>query len=314
MIRRGPLIWALALIAVGVVLLLQNTGAIPDTVSIWPIVLIAVGVALFIESLAAGRARGGVVVPILLVALGVWFVLQDTGAVTSSASFWPVVLIAIGVGVLLEALPGRRGETGGTDVSIPADGAREASVDLQHGAGRLRVGPLGVGSTEVLTGRLAGRVDRRDRRDGGRVEVVLRQIWRGGRGRRWRSLDWDVRLSPDIPIDLEVRTGASDVDLDLAPLRVPNLRVETGASGVSVTLPARGRTAARVAAGAANVELRVPPGVAARIRSSIGLAGLHVDRQRFPQADGGFASPEFDEAEDRVEISLEGGAASFSVR
>lgn len=314
MIRRGPLIWALALIAVGVVLLLQNTGAIPDTVSIWPIVLIAVGVALLFESLATGRARGGVVVPILLIALGVWFVLQDTGAVTSGASFWPVVLIALGVGILFEALPGSRGDVRATEVSIPADGARAASVDLRHGAGRLRVGPLGVGSGDLLRGHLAGHVDQRDRRDGGRVEVTLRQARRGRRGGRWRSLDWDVRLSPDLPLDLEVRTGASDVELDLAPLSVPNLRVETGASGVSVTLPAHGRTAARVAAGAANVELRVPPGVAARIRSSIGLAGLHVDRERFPQTEGGFASPGFDTAEDRVEISLEGGAANFSVR
>lgn len=315
MIRRGPLVWALGLIAVGVVLLLQNTGVIADTVSIWPIVLIAVGAALLLESFAGHRARGGFLVPLVLVGLGVWFLLQDTGALRSGASLWPVILIAVGAGILLEAIPRRSGEPRVTEISIPADGAVGAAVSLQHGAGRLRVSALAGGPGPLLAGTLAGEIDRRDRRHGDRLEIDLRQAWPTRRRGRWGSLDWEVRLSPGVPVDLEVKSGGSNVDLDLGPLRVPNLRLSTGASSVTVALPARGRTTGTISAGAAKVDLRVPPGVAGRIRSSLGLASLDVDRGRFPQTDGGaFASADFDTAEDRVDIALEGGAASFSVR
>jgi hypothetical protein len=57
--RNRSILWALLLIAIGVVLLLRNSGTIAEDVRIWPILLMAVGAWLLIERLAFGTRWGG---------------------------------------------------------------------------------------------------------------------------------------------------------------------------------------------------------------------------------------------------------------
>ena len=69
----------------------------------------------------------------------------------------------------------------------------------------------------------------------------------------------------------------------------------------------------RIEAGAAQVNVQVPEGVAARIRSQVGLGSTRVDEQRFPKTSDGWASPGFETAEHRAEIRVQGGLGSFRV-
>jgi hypothetical protein len=57
----------------------------------------------------------------------------------------------------------------------------------------------------------------------------------------------------------------------------------------------------------------VPPGVAARIRGSMGVGTLSVDQSRFPRRDGGYESADFETAVNRVELDVEGGVGSVEV-
>ena len=313
--RRAPIVWGLGLIAAGAALLLRSLGLIPQDVHVWPILLIVLGLAWLAADLAFAPWPGSVALPALLTLAGVFYLLRDTGTIPESVSFWPVVLIALGLAVVAGALPRHgRHETAEVD-TIGLSGASSASVRLAHGAGRLRVGPC-ADPGALLRGSFVGGVERRERRRDDRVEIELRPRW--GRP-RWRpggrGFDWTVELNPAIPTALRVEGGASEIVLDLAALRVPELRVEIGASRVEIAAPARGRTEAHVQAGAARITVVVPPGVAARVRTKgIGLSSVNVDRGRFPPADGGYASPGFDEAADRLDLTLEGGVAGFEVR
>lgn len=310
--RRSGVLWGLALVAVGVTILLQNLGTIPNGVSWWPIALVVVGLAMLVE--ATRVPWGGFVVPMVLIAIGAWLLLRDAGAVRHDVSVWPAVLIAVGAGILLEAVPRRRrGGPRRTSVEVPLRGAAEARVELQHGAGRLRVGAT-PDPAVLLRAAAAGDVERRERLRDGRLEVTLRQRWRGGWPSRWGPLDWSVDLTTAVPVALHVRGGAADSSIDLSEVRLTELVVETGASRTEIGLPRTGRCRVWIKAGAANVLVRVPKGVAARITTSVGLAAIDVDPARFPPGPGGYASPDFEAAEDRAEIRLEGGAASFSVR
>ena len=68
-------------------------------------------------------------------------------------------------------------------------------------------------------------------------------------------------------------------------------------------------------AGAASLRFLVPAGVAARIRSSMGLGSTDIDGLRFPKdASGVWVSPDWATAEHRVEFDLRGGVGSVSVR
>jgi hypothetical protein len=116
------------------------------------------------------------------------------------------------------------------------------------------------------------------------------------------------------PLRLEVETGACQMDLDLTSLLVRDLRIATGASSTLVRMPtAAGETRARVSAGAAEVKVRIPPGVAARIRVPTSLGEVKVDQSRFPGGSGSFESPDYAEARNKVDLSIEIGAASVDV-
>jgi hypothetical protein len=70
-----------------------------------------------------------------------------------------------------------------------------------------------------------------------------------------------------------------------------------------------------VQAGAAALTVEIPPGVAARIRTGGGgLSSIAVDEARFPPAAGGYASPGYDQASDRVELTVQAGLASVEIR
>jgi hypothetical protein len=255
----------------------------------------------------------------ILILIGVLLLANTLTQIDIGRYFWPLLLILLGLWVLWGVFRAPRTlET--EEATIPLAGARDARVRVRHGAGRLRVGS-GAGLDELLSGSFGGGLEQQVKRTGDTLDVELKMrvsaahftfpwMW-GPRS----TLDWTVDLNEEIPLSLDVETGASDNTLDLADLRVTDLRLQTGASATKITLPASaGRTQARISSGAASVQVRVPEGVAARIKVSSGMADIQVDKSRFPRAGGVYQSEDYDAAENKVDISIETGVGSVSVR
>lgn len=233
--------------------------------------------------------------------------------------FWPVLLIAVGVLVVLGAT-WRKGEAVREQAAIALEGATEASVRIRHGAGRLLVG-AGAAPSTLVSGSFGGGLEADRRRDGSRLTVDMRVKnrdlshvvlpWtRGTVG----ALDWDLVLNGSIPLSLELETGASETRLSLTDLQVRDLRVSTGASSTTVDLPARaGMTRVRIESGAAAAKLRVPQGVAAHVTVRGALAGIRVDESRFHKSGDTYRSPDWETAQNRVEILVETGVGSVEV-
>ena len=233
--------------------------------------------------------------------------------------FWPLLLIAVGVLIVMGA-SWRRGEAVREQAAVALDGAQEAAVRVRHGAGKLSIG-AGTAPGDLLSGSFGGGLDALKSRDGGRLAVEMRVKdrdvthyvfpWtRGNIG----VLDWDFVLNTAVPLTLALETGASESRLLLTDLQVRELSVSTGASSTIVDLPARaGMTRVRVESGAASVKLRVPAGVAASISIRGALAGIHVDTSRFPKVGDSYRSADYDSAANRVEISVETGVGSIEI-
>ncbi len=125
---------------------------------------------------------------------------------------------------------------------------------------------------------------------------------------------WRYRLSQEVPVTVEIESGASKQDVNLKEVQATRIELETGASATDLTLPARGASFLDVEAGAASVNIRVPEATAARIRVKEGVTALHVDRNRFPETGTGFyQSPNFESAQDRAEITVEAGMGSITI-
>jgi hypothetical protein len=312
MTGRRSILWALLLIAIGVFLLLREADVIPRDVAWWPILVFGLGVWLLVERVWTGDGGADFVLPLVLIAIGVIFFLQQSDVVRDDVALWPIVLIAIGIGIVLSALPlGRRSPSTGR-ASVPLGGASAGRVTVKHGAGRLRIRSTHDPAV-LVDGSFAGGVEPRARRVGDELEVTLeRRSWApwGGRG----PLDWEVGISRQVPVSLQVDAGANRAELDLSDLTVPDLRVNTGASETTITMPSRGRTRALVACGAASVRIRVPDRTPARVVVRAGLMTVRVDESRFPRSADGYRSADFEESGDGVDLTVEGGAASLEVR
>lgn len=223
--------------------------------------------------------------------------------------FWPLLLIGFGAWVLLRVF--MRGNVETESASIELQGASEARLRINHGAGELRLHG-GASSSELLHGTFGGGVDHNASRNGDRLEVRLRpanDFFTFPFGSR-DQFDWDVFLNPTIPTALDMNLGANKSEIDLRDLAITNIRLKAGASDTVITLPARGRLKADFEIGAAALTLIVPDGVAIRARASIGAGDFKMDRSRFPSDE----SPDFASAPNAVDIHVKGGAASIRIK
>ncbi len=224
--------------------------------------------------------------------------------------FWPVLLIGMGFWVVASVF--LRKELIAESASIDLQGAREANIRIDHGAGEFCMHG-GASGNELLHGTFTGGLDSKASRDGDRLEVRLRPVNDffpvpsfGFNDQR----DWDVSFNPDIPARLEMNLGANKSTIDLSDLSITDIKLKSGASETSITLPARGRLNADFEIGAASLTIIVPDGVAIRARAAIGAGDFSVDRSRFPSNE----SPDYSSAQSAVDINVKGGAASVRIK
>lgn len=282
----------LILVFVGVVFLLQTLGVVPWEVwgvlwRFWPVTLILVGI-----NILWGRRS-----PWLMLAVG--------GA---------VLLGVIGAAVWIQESPPLPGVT--TAYSQPLQGVERAEVEIDFGAGELVITSLPTTSSNLVEGE-------------GRPEVTQDFHLRDGTGVLrlsvpGRRVDWPFReggfrleaaLNPNIPLELTLKAGASNAQVDLTDLKITRLRIDMGASRLNLLLPSgAGATEAVVKAGAADVTITIPQGVAARITESTGLGFFHVDTSRFPKKGEAYESPGFASAANRVDLRVESGVARVDIR
>jgi hypothetical protein len=302
----GPTI----LIGLGLLFLAQNFGWISGDFWLniwrfWPVLLVAAGIELIL-----GRSNWGSAIAVLVLVLAV-------GAIVAW-SVWLGPRVFRGDGVWAGGAAG----VAATERLVEEIGnARQATITLNHGAGRLIVGALPTTSPSLLEADLAHgentTIERQINRSNDQVQVSLRGRTVGSRifgGDPLRD-NWTLNLSPQAATDLRVTTGASDLNLNLRDLKVTRLDVNAGASSVNIVLPAAaGHTDAVIQAGMASVDVTVPEGVAARIRVRQGISGSNVDATRFPRVGEYYQSPGYETAANRVNLNVETGISSLNVR
>ena len=112
--------------------------------------------------------------------------------------------------------------------------ADEAALDVhvRYGAGRLLIGPSTAGGELYRVGLHydSDLFDPITEYATGRLEVGVEGTGRSIRLRNNEAGELDLRLSPDVPLDLDLDFGAVEADIELGGLRIREVSVETGAS------------------------------------------------------------------------------------
>lgn len=322
---RGSLIGPVVLITIGVIFLLSNLGTLsgdPWTIilNLWPLVLIAIGLDGIVR-------RHGLAGPTFMIGLGLVFLLHNFGLLALNVwdlllRLWPILLIAIGLDIVF----GRRSIWGailalvlmlvilagvllyfGSDIAADQFAGQEVSQSLDEISKAVlsikpAVGSLNVDKSSAPTRLVDGVIHR------WRGETVhqdysisngigtftlhsegLNMIYPTSSQFHW---SWDLGVSPEIPMDLDVEMGAGEIQLNLSGLQVSNLEVSLGVGKTTVVLPAFGEGEAEISGAVGEMFIIVPSDIAVRIQSDIGLANIRVPND-YVREDDIYTSPDY---------------------
>jgi hypothetical protein len=129
--------------------------------------------------------------------------------------------------------------------SIPLDGAEPIAVDILFGAGELEIAS---GDPEQLfSGRFLYNVEEWEPKithsDG---KLIIQQGDGDDESWGWPSEDaarneWELAFSPEVPLEMDIKTGAGQGDLDFTDLQIEKLDIDLGAGDFSVQFNAPNR-------------------------------------------------------------------------
>jgi len=284
----GVPVWGIFLLFSGVVLLLQTLGILPWGLwgilwRFWPVLIIIIGLG------------------ILLRRYNVWLV---------SLLILAVLGACLGIAVWQYGLSSPPG-TVTKSYAEPLGDIKRAQIDVDFTAGFVTIGSLPSGSpnfveatSEVDNVEESMNVDFHRQGSEGRLYLRTDRVdWRlWGEGR----IGWEVNFTRSIPLALNIKSAASNMELDLSKLKVTELRLDVDAGNYRVTVPSSaGTTNIEVEADVANMEVNIPDGVAARIQADTGLGAFIVDTTRFPKQGDYYISDNFDTAQNRVYLEID---------
>jgi hypothetical protein len=296
------------------------------------------------------RRRHGLVGPIILIAIGLIFLLENLGLLGVNAwelifRLWPVILIAVGleilvgrrsmlasivvliitvgiIGVALYFMPVRApfGQSFSSEtIDQPLDGAKSANIQVDFGTGSLKIGALSdsaaliQGSASLSSGEQLTRSFQLSG-DTAFYKLGTRNVNAGpffpSSG---ANGSWNLNVNRDIPTQLTVNGGVGNSELDLSQLRVTNLNARLGVGKATITMPAAGRVTANVNGGVGDVEVVIPVGTEARIQADAGLGGVNVPSSYQHQGNV-YTSPGYDAADNRVDLTVKGGVGRVSIQ
>ena len=344
--RQFSFFWPFLLIAVGVILILSNIGAIPEggwalILRLWPVLFIIGG----LDELFRRQGWAGAV---LMIGLGTVLLLGnlgylDMGAFELLLRLWPIFLIALGLDILFRgssvwvsilggvvalalvgvvvwfAFTAPVGAAGNVQaINQELGNATQAEVLIDPAVGNLNIAAA-QGEEDLISGQINlarnQRIDDEYRISNGNARYAISSegdpvfIPFAGFG---LNMLWDLDLSPAVPLDLRTDMGIGRQEVNLSGLNVTGLVVETGVGTTLVILPAEGPLDARVKTSLGSTVIRVPQGTSVRINVDTGIAAVNFPND-FRRVNDTILSPGASESEADLLVFAENPLGSLSI-
>jgi len=301
MYRNRGLLFPLVLIAIGVIVLLVNTGVLsPEAVQrlgdLWPLLLVILGLQLILNHTMPRQQA-------TLIGLGAAAV---------------IVVAAVAYATLAPAAPLG---TQHFDSSERLGGLSAATVDVNYSAASIEVQAGSLGDSlyqahvdypgdenppTISLDQVSGTLEIRDNSNFSPFHLF-------GSNRRHVM----VTLTDRIPWTIQVGGGTANLRLDLRHLELSKLQVSGGANQLDGQLPSpKGTVVIDVSGGASNVTLQAPAHSDWRVAISGGVSAVTINGSSSGNLGGNFQqqSPGYDAATNRFDIEISGGASHIDFR
>jgi hypothetical protein len=259
------------------------------------------------------------IIGIFLILAGAVLLIDQMGildqlGINLGAILLPLLLILVGIWVLVSVFA-NRGRERTEQLTIQREGINQAEVRINLGAGRININASDQTGL-LLDGKFGGGVVLHDKTSGDSRTILLDSpgdvIWHFPMN---SGFNWDIALCTEIPINLDIKTGAGEAFLDLERFNLSALHLQTGAGAVRVTFPSHpGLLHANIRTGVGELILTVPPNVPARFNAGVGLGDFKRDRTRFIRVGAYYQTEDFDQAQNKIDIVIKTGIGSVTIR
>ena len=293
------LTWAVILIAVGVVFLINNlhlNGFSIDWLALiryWPVILILVGLELI---LGRRSVFGSLAVAALaLVTIGglVWLV----GQTASSPAFSPTTT---------------------REVSQELGDVQSAKVDFNLGAGDTHIASTSdavhlISGTYTTNRDLQLAVDYQ--KNGGQGVLRIRQDDPSNKVDPFGNFigKLDLKLTDAVPLDITVDAGVGNITLDLSGVQLSSLTIKGGVGNVSVTLPAQGSYAVSADMGIGELRVTMPKSLEAHLSVDSGIGNSSIPPRFKPSGNSQWKTGGYDGSSNRADLTVKSGIGNFEL-
>jgi hypothetical protein len=123
-----------------------------------------------------------------------------------------------------------------------------------------------------------------------------------------------MRLNPNPIWDIDVETGATQLNFDLSKFKIKALKLHGGAASFNVKMgQPQLMTDVDISTGVSSVEVSIPQNAACSIQTDSGLSSNNFDGFN-KSADNNFETPGYSAAKNKMHIHISGGLSDFKVR
>jgi hypothetical protein len=199
--------------------------------------------------------------------------------------------------------------------SVDRDNSELVKVDLNIGAGDLKVSG---GSSKLMDGEFtynvaAWKPEIRYNNTGVRGYLTINQPSTGSLHTGNLKYEWDVRLNDSIPLDMKIKFGAGQGDLNLGSLTLRSLEVDMGVGELKVDLrgePKRDYDV-HIRGGVGECNVYLPQNVGIYADASGGIGGVKADGLR--KEGNHYVNDAYDKSKVKVHLDIRGGVGSINL-
>lgn len=287
--------WGLLLIFFGLIFLGSNAGwwhaSWQNLWQFWPLLLILWGAALLLR-----KWRFGWIIVLILFIGGLWLIFDYT--VSPNPIFKNSQVLS-------------KLKTSNFQANL-SPGVSQAKIILAAGAGQIKIQDS---TNALIEGSLisSGKPDLTvtNNNQESMAELKIKNVYPWT---YWNRNDLDLKINNSIPIDLTLKSGASDINLDLSEIRLKNFDLEAGASSITLKLGDKiiNGSKVKISTGASNLVISVSQNIGTKIIAKTGVSSK--DFGSFKKIDDStFKSENYDSKITKIEIDISAGASSISI-
>ncbi|WP_301109796.1 toast rack family protein [Sporosarcina sp.] len=202
------------------------------------------------------------------------------------------------------------------DLSIEKDHAKSLDVDIQFGAGNLLIEG---GAEEWVDGFIDTNVKKwypnvtyKNKRKTGYVEI--HQKTKGFSVLRKNRNDWNLQLTNEIPVNLNVEMGVSDAELNLIGIRLSHLSVDAGVGDTTINLQDDWQDSfdAEIDLGVGDAKILLPKDTGVKISASKGIGSIKTDGF-ISKGKGVYVNEAYDQSDIRINLKIDVGVGDVKL-